>query len=92
VQRYERLQLTEEQREELNRCAQSRTLPVGDVFRARLILALAGLRAAATLLLNTGQDLPFVQDFLGHRHVTTAQIYDKRRRSTKESASHNMPI
>ena len=35
------LKLTAEQREELQRWAQSRTLPAGDVFRARLILALA---------------------------------------------------
>jgi hypothetical protein len=33
--------LTAEQREELMRWSQSRTLPAGDVFRARLILALA---------------------------------------------------
>src|SRR6476659_485726 len=33
--------LTEEQRKELTGWAQSRTLPAGDVFRARLILALA---------------------------------------------------
>jgi transposase len=35
------LQVTTEQRDELERWAQSRTLPAGDVFRARLILALA---------------------------------------------------
>ena len=35
------LTLTPEQREDLQRWAQSRTLPAGDVFRARLILALA---------------------------------------------------
>jgi transposase len=34
------LKLTDEQRQELRRWAQSRTLPAGDVFRARLILAL----------------------------------------------------
>jgi transposase len=34
------LKLTPEQREDLQRWAQSRTLPAGDVFRARLILAL----------------------------------------------------
>ncbi len=34
-------ELSNEQREELQRWAQSRTLPAGDVFRARLILALA---------------------------------------------------
>ena len=35
------LTITDEQREELKKWAQSRTLPAGDVFRARLILALA---------------------------------------------------
>ena len=35
------LQVTTEQRDELERWAQSRTLPAGDVFRARIILALA---------------------------------------------------
>jgi transposase len=35
------LQISSEQREELERWAQSRALPAGDVFRARLILALA---------------------------------------------------
>jgi len=34
-------ELSEEHREELTRWAQSRTLPAGDVFRARLMLALA---------------------------------------------------
>jgi len=37
----ELLQVSEEQREELESWAQSRTLPAGDVFRARIILALA---------------------------------------------------
>ena len=42
------LSLTEEQREELTRWAQSRSLPAGDVFKARLILALAdGMTYAA---------------------------------------------
>jgi transposase len=35
------LRVTEEQRKELDKWAASRTLPAGDVFRARLILALA---------------------------------------------------
>ena len=37
----ELLSLTEEQRKELTSWVHSRTLPAGDVFRARLILALA---------------------------------------------------
>lgn len=35
------LTLTEEEREELSRLVKSRTMPAGDIFRARLILALA---------------------------------------------------
>jgi site-specific recombinase XerD len=33
-----------------------------------------------------------VQELLGHRHVTTTQVYDKRRRATSESASHKVRI
>ncbi len=46
----------------------------------------------ATLLLDAGVDIIKVKDLLGHRHVTTTQIYDKRRRSLKEGASHDVPI
>src|ERR1700732_3783853 len=51
------LKLTDEQRQELRCWAQSRTLPAGDVFRARLILALgngASYREIAKSLKTSG--------------------------------------
>ncbi len=51
------------------------------------------LRATtATLLLDGTVDIRKVQELLGHRHVTTTQIYDKRRRGTSDSASHLLVI
>jgi site-specific recombinase XerD len=51
------------------------------------------LRATtATLLLDGNNDMAEVQDLLGHRHITTTQIYDKRRRGTSHSASHKLVI
>jgi integrase/recombinase XerD len=51
------------------------------------------LRATtATLLLGGGIDIRKVQELLGHRHVTTTQIYDKRRRAAAEGASHDLSI
>jgi len=59
----------------------------------RCIYTPHSLRATtATLLLHAGVDIIKVKELLGHRHVTTTQIYDKRRRSTKEGASHVVPI
>lgn len=46
----------------------------------------------ATLLLDAGVAITKVQKLLGRRHITTTQIYDTRRRSTQESASHDGPI
>ena len=59
----------------------------------RCIYTPHSLRATtATLLLDAGVDIIKVKELLGHRHVTTTQIYDKRRRSLKEGALHDVPI
>lgn len=61
--------------------------------RAECIYTPHSLRSTtATLLLDAGVDITRVQQLLGHRHLMTTQIYDKRRRSTSESASHEVPI
>jgi site-specific recombinase XerC len=49
-------------------------------------------RTTATLLLDGNNDMAEVQDLLGHRHITTTQIYDKRWRGTSQSASHKLVI
>lgn len=54
------LQLSFEQREELERWAQSRALPAGDVFRARLILALADGRSYREIERSLGASAPTV--------------------------------
>jgi site-specific recombinase XerD len=51
------------------------------------------LRATtATLLLEEGVDIHTMQDLLGHRHITSTQIYEKRGRAVSKSASHDVPI
>ena len=37
-------------------------------------------------------EIESVQELLDHKHITTTQIYDKRRRSVRDSASHKVPI
>jgi len=46
----------------------------------------------ATLLLDSKEPIESVQDLLDHKHITTTQIYDKRRRTVRDSASHKVPI
>lgn len=69
-----------------------RQLPDGRVVQ-QCVYSPHSLRATvATLLLQNGIDIVAVRELLGHRHVTTTEVYDKRRRGTAESASHLVPI
>ena len=69
-----------------------RPVAEGSTLR-RCIYTPHSLRATtATLLLKAGVELVEVQELLGHKHVTTTQIYDKRVRQTRDSASHKIPF
>ncbi len=59
------LQLNPEQRQELERWAQSRTLPAGDVLRARLILALADGLSYREIQRRLGASAPTVSLWKG---------------------------
>ena len=54
------LLLTPEEKQELERWAQSRTLPAGDVFRARLILALAQGKSYREIEKSMGTSAPTI--------------------------------
>lgn len=78
--------------ERLPNSMRERRTPDGGT-RLECIYTPHSLRAtAATLLLDSGVDIMEVKELLGHRHVTTTQIYDKRRRAAREGASHKMPL
>ena len=61
------------------------------VERTSCVYTPHSLRATtATVLLDSGVDIRKVQKLLGHKAVTTTQIYDKRRHGAKDSASHEV--
>lgn len=71
---------------------QERLLPSGEKTQV-CVYSPHSLRATtATLLLDAREPIESVQDLLDHKHITTTQIYDKRRRSVRDSASHKVPI
>ena len=63
------LSLTSEQRQHLTRFAQSRTLPAGDVFKARLILALANGDSCATIQGNLQTNAPTISRWTAHAKI-----------------------
>jgi site-specific recombinase XerD len=78
--------------ERLPGAIQVKALPSGDTVQ-ECIYSPHSLRATtATLLLDAREPIESVQDLLDHKHITTTQIYDKRRRTVRDSASHKVPI
>ncbi len=78
--------------EQLPRAIKNVEMTDGSVEK-RVIYTPHSLRATtATLLLKSGVDIVEVQELLGHKHVTTTQIYDKRIRHARDSASHKIPF
>lgn len=76
----------------LPRSMKEHELPDGSI-ELRCLYSPHSIRATtATLLLDAGEDIRDVQKLLGHRHVTVTQVYDKRRRGTKDSASHRLSL
>ena len=66
---------------------------VDRTVRTRCVYLAHSLRATTTTrLLSTGVAIRKVQELLGHRHLPTPPLYDKRRFSKAERASHAVPI
>lgn len=67
-------------------------LPDGSKVR-RCSYSPYSLRAtAATPAARLRWAIKAVKEHLDHKHITTTQIYDKRRRSVRAWASHKMPL
>lgn len=78
--------------ERLPGAMQEKELPSGEKIQ-ECVYSLHSLRATtATLLLDSSVAIESVQDLLDHKHITTTQIYDKRRCSARDSASHKVLI
>ncbi len=78
--------------ERLPGAMQEKDLPSGGKVRECIYSPHSMRATTATLLLDSSVAIESVQDLLDHKHITTTQIYDKRRRSVRDSASHKVPI
>ncbi len=78
--------------ERLPGAMQETELATGEKIREGIYSPHSLPATTATLLLDRKEAIESVQDLLDHKHIPTTQIYDKRRRSVRDSASHNVPI
>lgn len=78
--------------ERLPEAMREKELPSGEKIR-KCVFSPHSMRATtATLLLDSSVPIESVHELLDHKHITTTQIYEKRRRSVGDSASHKVPI
>ena len=75
-------QLTEDERNELTKCAQSRTLPSGEVFRARLILALAEEKSYSTIERELSTSRPTIARWKGRFEQHGMEGLDSRHKGS----------
>jgi transposase len=88
VARYGQLrELTENEREELTGWAHSRTLPAGDVFRAKLILALADGHTYAQVVQELGTMKPTVARWKARFEDSGMQGLDPRDEGSRPRAA-----
>lgn len=66
--------------------------PTGETVQSCIYSPHSIRATTATLLLDAREPIESVQELLDHKHINTTQIYDKRRRSVRDSASHKVPI
>lgn len=78
--------------ERLPEAMREKELPSGEKVRECVFSPHSMRATTATLLLDSSVPIESVQELLDHKHITTTQIYDKRRRSVRDSASHKVPI
>jgi site-specific recombinase XerD len=78
--------------ERLPGAMQEKELPTGEKVQECVYSPHSVRATTATLLLDSSVGIESVQELLDHKHITTTQIYDKRRRSVRDSASHKVPI
>ena len=78
--------------ERLPGAMQEKELPTGEKVQECVYSPHSMRATTATLLLDSSVAIESVQDLLDHKHITTTQIYDKRRRTVRDSASHKVPI
>src|SRR5438270_3161585 len=81
------LKLMPEQRADLQRWAQSRTLPAGDVFRARLILALDAGKSYSEIEAELGTSRPTIARWKRRFEEDGLAGLDARHRGSKPRAA-----